>query len=161
MKRPILLNLVTCWLCLGMVFLLGRIARAATSYKQAGGALAPLVPLLVLVGFALAVWLVWGFIRLRPRARWLWVLFFAYWAISVTWGMPRLLLSADSPQPIGSTGMGVLAMIWLAVFIPNVASIVCLFTGRCREFTLWHVQEKHREEMQRYAEKQVEKGLTS
>jgi hypothetical protein len=144
-----------------MVFLLGKVARVATSYQQAGGAVAPLVPLLFLAVFALAVWLVWAFIRLRPLARWLCVCFFAYWAISATWGMTRLLLRADSPGPITTLGMGVLAVMWLAIVIPNIASIVYLFSGRCRAFALWYLQEKHREGMQRYAQKQVEKDLKS
>jgi len=161
MKRPIPLYVVTCWLCVGMVSLLGRVARVATGYQNAGGAVAPLVPLLCLAVFALAVWLVWAFIHLRPLARWLCMCFFAYWAISATWGMTRLLSGADSARPMTTRGMGVLAVTWLAVLIPNIASTLYLFTRGCRAFVFWYVQEEHREQMQRYAQKQVEKDLKS
>jgi hypothetical protein len=159
MKRPIPVYLVTSWLCLGMVFLLGSIGRIATRYQQAGEPIPPFILLLELAVLPLAVWLIWGFIRLRTLERWLCVFFFAYWAIFATWGMARLLLSADSARPSSIRVMVVLAVIWLAVFVPNLASIVYLFTGRFREFALWYVGERRREQMQRYAQKQVEKSL--
>ncbi len=158
MKRPIPVYLVTFWLCLGMLFVLGTVGRLTIPYGQSGQPVPPFIALLQLAALAIVVWLVWGFIRLRTLERWLCVLFFAYWAISATWGIARLFMDGTSIS-VGETV--VLAVIWLAVFIPNVASIVYLFTSRFREFALWYVEERRREGIRRYAQKQVEKGLKS
>jgi hypothetical protein len=158
MKRPIPVYLVTAWLCLGMLFQLGDIGRLVTRYQQAGQPVPPFLGFMELAALALAVWLVWGFIRLRTLERWLCVFFFACWATFATWGIVRLLLRADS---VTIRGKVVVAVIWLMVFIPNLASIVYVLTRRFREFALWYGEERQREEMRRYAQKQSEKGFKS
>jgi hypothetical protein len=161
MKRPIPLYLVTCWLCLGIIFQIGGIGRWANHYQQIGEPTPPFILSLGLAALVVGVWLVWGFIRLRIVERWLCIAFFAFWAFSATWRIARLLLSADSARPISVRGLIVVAVIWLLVFIPNLASIAYLFTKRFRDFAVWYVEEKRREEMQRYAERQIQKGLKS
>jgi hypothetical protein len=141
-----------------MVFLLGSIGRLGTRYQQAGQPIPPFLGLLELTALAFAVWLVWGFIRMRTLERWLCAFLFAYWAISATWGIARVLLKADSESIRGTVAV---AVIWLIVFIPNLASIIYLFTRPFREFALRYAEEKHREEMRRYAQKQSEKGSKS
>lgn len=161
MKRPLLLYLVTFWLCLGMVFFVGSIGRLARHYQQVGQPIPPFVGILQIAALALAVWLVWGFIRVRPVERWLCVFFFGYWAASTTWGIARLFLRGHFTTPVSTRAVVVIILIWLAVFVPNVASIVYLFTARFREFALPYVEQSRREAMQRYAQKRIQKGLDS
>lgn len=161
MKRPALFYFVTGWLCLGLLLQLSVIGRWANYYRESGQPTSPYLGAVALLGLAGAIWLVWGLVRLRLVARWLAVGFFVSWVIFGSWGMARVLLSADTPPPSNMRVVALFVVLWLAIFFPSIASIVYLSRKQFREFAIKFVEEDKREKKRAFAEKQMKKGFKS
>jgi hypothetical protein len=155
MKRPLPIYFVAAWCFVGLAVQVSGLSRVVAPYLAQGQASAEVRNTLSGVGGVLVIWHVVRLIQLKSLNRWISIVFFSLWTVTLIWNSFVLAHRLERPfRPVA---------VFLAFCLLNVGSVWYLTRGRFRDFAVQFVSEreneKHSRMMQKISRKRVQSGL--
>jgi hypothetical protein len=154
MKRPTTLYFVAVWSCLALLIQASILTRSMRTYQAAGEPVPVIWSFLPVAALIFDIWQTIGLVQLKRINRWVVVVFFVLWTISLIWnGTVAVQHLATKPGKL--TNVFFLIVFFLTLVSFNLLSAWYLGRRSFGEFTVHYNKEKHSEAMQKLSQKRV------